>query len=156
MARRSMECAVRASPAWWCLVFAVMVDGRPVGTQEVTAGSFPALRTVDTFSWPNRSYQGRGIGKEARSAVLHLAFAGLGARRAMSEAFVDNAASLGVSRALGYRTDGTTWALRRGEAAPMTRLVLTREEWELRRRSDMELRGLERTLEFLGLHDGSA
>jgi RimJ/RimL family protein N-acetyltransferase len=144
----------RASPEWWCLVFAIMVDGRPVGTQEMTAGSFSALRSIDTFSWLNRGYQGRGFGKEARSAVLHLAFAGLGARRATSEAFADNAASLGVSQALGYRADGTTWALRRGEAAPMTRLVLTREEWRVRQRSDIEIRGLERTLEFLGLHVG--
>ncbi len=38
-----------------------------------------------------------------RAAVLHLAFAGLEAEYADSDAFTDNAASLGVSRKLGYR-----------------------------------------------------
>ncbi|MFN0145507.1 MAG: hypothetical protein ACKVT1_03275 [Dehalococcoidia bacterium] len=41
----------RTSPAWWVLVFAVVVEGRPVGTQEITGANFSALRTVDTFSW---------------------------------------------------------------------------------------------------------
>ena len=42
-----------------------------------------------------------------RGAVLALAFDGLGAESATTEAFVDNPASAGVSRALGYRPNGT-------------------------------------------------
>jgi RimJ/RimL family protein N-acetyltransferase len=107
------------------LVFAVVIDGRAVGTQEMTASEFPRLRTVNTFSWLTRSYQGRGFGKEMRRAILHLAFDGLGTARAESEAFEDNPASLGVSDALGYRRNGTVWTLRQDEAAPMVRFFMT-------------------------------
>ncbi len=141
----------RTSPSWWVLVFAVLVDGRAVGTQEMTAADFPALRTVETFSWLTRSHQGRGLGREMREAILHLAFDGLGALRARSEAFTDNFPSLAVSRALGYEPDGTTWALRGGEAAPMTRFLLTHEAWLARRRSDIRVTGLEPCLPLLGL-----
>jgi RimJ/RimL family protein N-acetyltransferase len=43
-----------------------------------------------------------------RAAALHLAFAGLGAREATSEAFADNRASNRVSQTLGYEPNGTT------------------------------------------------
>jgi hypothetical protein len=38
-----------------------------------------------------------------RAAILWLAFAGLGAEYAVSGAYLDNPASLGVSRRLGWR-----------------------------------------------------
>jgi RimJ/RimL family protein N-acetyltransferase len=88
-----------------------------------------------------------------RSAVLHLAFEGLGAHRATSEAFEDNGPSCGVSLALGHERHGTMWALRRGEPAPMTRIVLTRERWAERRRDDISIEGLDPVREFLGLLD---
>jgi RimJ/RimL family protein N-acetyltransferase len=65
-----------------------------------------------------------------RSAILHLAFDGLGAREASSEAFTDNEASNAVSRALGYEPNGTTWATRRGSPAQLTAWKLTRNNWE--------------------------
>ena len=141
----------RTSPEWWVLVFAVLVDGRAVGTQEISAVNFPALRTVGTFSWLTRSHQGRGFGREMREAVLHVAFEGLGAHRAQSEAFEDNAPSCAVSRSVGYERDGTTWALRGTESAAMARFLLTRESWASRRRSDIEIRGLEPCMPLLGL-----
>ncbi len=141
----------RTSPGWWVLVFAVMVDGRAVGTQELTGAEFPGLRGVETFSWLTRPYQSRGFGREMREAVLHLAFAGLGAQRAMSEAFEDNAPSCGVSRSLGYQREGTTWALRGGEPAAMARYVLPRATWLARRRDDIEITGLDACLAPLGL-----
>jgi RimJ/RimL family protein N-acetyltransferase len=52
-----------------------------------------------------------------RAAILQLAFAGLGAREAGSDAFVDNEASNGVSCGLGYEPNGTDWDTRRGEPA---------------------------------------
>ena len=146
----------RTAPDWWVLVFAVVVDGRAVGTQEMTGLQFPALRGVETFSWLTRSHQGRGLGKEMRAAALHLAFAGLGALRAHSEAFEDNAASAAVSRALGYVADGTVWATRPSGAAPMTRFLLTREHWQGRRRPDIAIRGLEPCLPLLGLQPPTA
>ena len=141
----------RTTPQWWALVFAVVVDDRAVGTQEITADSFTTLRCVSTFSWLTRSHQGRGLGREMREAVLHLAFDALLAERATSEAFEDNAASCGVSRAAGYVRDGSTWALRQGNAAPMSRFLLTRAMWQARRRNDIAIRGLEGCLPLLGL-----
>lgn len=72
------------------------------------------LREVHTGSWLGRRYQGQGIGTQMRAAVLHLALDGLGAQRAVSAAFEDNPASLGVSRKLGYRDDGIEWHVVRG------------------------------------------
>ncbi|HTT89689.1 MAG TPA: GNAT family protein [Acidimicrobiales bacterium] len=66
----------------WALVFAAVVDGRPVGGQEMTGIEFPKVRTVSSFSWLGRDFQGQGLGQEMRGAMLHLAFAGLGALRA--------------------------------------------------------------------------
>ena len=141
----------RTSPAWWVLVFAVVVDGRAVGTQELTAANFPALRTVETFSWLTRSEQGKGLGREMREAALHLAFGALGAERARSDAFEDNAASRAVSEELRYEHDGRTWALRAGEAAPMIRFLLERDVWLPRQRQDIRVEGMEACLPLLGL-----
>ena len=52
------------------------------------------------------SAQGRGLGVEMRAAVLHLAFAGLGALEAQTSAWIDNVASQRVSLRLGYLRDG--------------------------------------------------
>jgi RimJ/RimL family protein N-acetyltransferase len=139
------------TPGEWRLRFAVVLGGRAVGMQDLFATSFPALRTVATYSWLGQRHQGQGIGKEMRAAVLHLAFEGFGAQRAASDAFDDNLASAGVSRALGYAENGREWALRRGAAAPMQRFLLTREEWPPRRRDDISLVGVEACQALLGL-----
>jgi RimJ/RimL family protein N-acetyltransferase len=86
-----------------------------------------------------------------RAAVLHLAFAGLGAREATSEAFADNHASNRVSQTLGYEPNGTGWATRRGEPALITRWKLTRDQWEKTRRDDIEITGVQDCLPVLGL-----
>src|SRR5207253_465320 len=74
-------------------------------------------RTCPRRAWLAPGHRGRGIGKETRAAVLHLAFAGLEAREAESDVFTDNNASNRVSQALGYEPNGTTWDTRRGEVA---------------------------------------
>jgi RimJ/RimL family protein N-acetyltransferase len=109
---------------------------------------------VSTFSWLAPGRRGAGIGAEMRAAVLHLAFAGLDAREAASEAFTDNHASNRVSRALGYQPNGTTWDTRRGEAAQIQRWRLTRDAWERVRRDGVELRGVQECRPVLGLGDG--
>ena len=63
-----------------------------------------------------------------RRAALQLAFAGLGARAARSEAFADNVASLRVSEKLGYVADGTATVVRRNRPATMIRLLLSRRD----------------------------
>jgi RimJ/RimL family protein N-acetyltransferase len=144
---------VRAAlkPESWILPFAVYEGQRLVGAQAVGGDSFAVTRTVDTGSWLGRSQQGRGLGKEMRTAVLHLAFAGLGAERATTAAFADNTRSLGVTRALGYADNGWFIDNREGQAARHLRFVLEREAWEQRRRDDIDIVGLEPCLRPLGL-----
>lgn len=141
----------RTSPEWWHLSFAVIVDGVVVGQQNITADSFKVVRTVSSFSVLLLEYHGKGLGKEMRSAVLHLAFDGLGALRAESETFADNDESNGVSRSLGYQPNGTVLAPRPSGAALMNRYVLTRESWEPHRRDDIEIVGLQPCLAVLDL-----
>lgn len=142
----------RTSPEWWVLVFAVVVGGRAVGGQEMTGIEFPKTRTVNTFSWLGREMQGQGLGKEMRAAALHCAFEGLGAERAESDAFDDNAASRGVSLALGYEANGSVTLPRPGGGAPATRFLLTRDRWRERgRRDDIVIEGLGPCLPLLGL-----
>ena len=139
------------SPTRWRLAFGVLEEGRMVGSQDMHAQDFGILRTAETGSWLGREHQGRGIGKEMRAAVLHLAFAGLGAVIARSAAFADNAASLSVSRAMGYVIDGEELTLRRGTASRHIRLRLERHEWERRRRDNVVIEGLEPCLPILGV-----
>lgn len=127
-----------------------------VGAQDVLADDFARSRTVITGSWLGRAHQGRGLGKEMRAAVLHLAFAGLGAARAETEAWHDNAASIGVTTALGYRPNGERWQLRRDTYDRHLEFVLPREQWEQRRRDDIEIEGLDACLELFGVGDRPA
>ncbi|RCV49386.1 GNAT family N-acetyltransferase [Marinitenerispora sediminis] len=138
------------TPGDWRLPLAVFLDGRIVGTQELAALDFAVLREVRTGSWLGRRYQGRGIGSEMRAAVLDLAFVGLGAEAARSTAMSDNPASLGVSRRLGYRPDGTSLLTSRNRPAVQQRLLLSRDDWEKHRTVPVELAGLERCLPLLG------
>ena len=139
------------SVASWKLNLVAFLDGRVVGTQGVMADDFPVARTVTSGSWLGRAWQGQGLGKEMRAAVLHLAFAGLGARLATTEAWEDNPASIAVTTALGYEDDGWTVRARKGEACVMRRYRLTRERWEERRTIDVSLHDLEPCLDLFGL-----
>ena len=90
------------SPHDWALPFAVRHRGELIGTQTLEGPDWTSERTVDSASWLVPSARGKGLGKQMRAAVLELAFGHLGARLAITSAVVDNASSLGVSRALGY------------------------------------------------------
>lgn len=135
------------TPERWEVPLAVYEEGRLVGTQSVMATSFRITRAVSTGSWVGRQHQGRGIGKEMRAAVLHLAFDGVGAEVAFTEAFDDNPASQAVTRALGYAPNGFGVAAREGKPARMVRFVLPRERWA--RRADIEVDGLAPCLPIL-------
>lgn len=141
------------SPDDWCCGMAVVVDGAVVGAQDVLGSHFRATKAVKTGSWLTQARQGQGIGKEMRAAILHLAFAGLGAERAHTAAYHDNNQSLGVTRALGYEPNGEVVEPRRDGAALQYQFVLTRERWELRRRDDITIIGLEPCLELFGVDD---
>jgi RimJ/RimL family protein N-acetyltransferase len=140
-------------PELWHLDLAVFFEDRPVGSQSVDAKNFGVLREIETGSWLTLSAQGQGVGKEMRAAVLQLAFEGLGCEVARSAAFADNAPSLGVSRALGYRANGTYRDAPRGVSLPGTRMEITRKEWEARSAllARAEIAGLEECLPMFGL-----
>ena len=138
-------------PARWTLEMAVRLDGTPVGLQGIGASDFAIVREVHSGSWLGRQFQGKGIGTEMRAAVLHFAFAGLAAEFATTSAFLDNYASLGVSRKLGYQPDGIERQARRGEAVTLQRLRLSRAQWEAGRTTPVEIEGLAGCLGFFGL-----
>jgi RimJ/RimL family protein N-acetyltransferase len=137
------------SPESWNFTGAVFVDGTPVGVQDLMAKNFARLRTVETASWLGRQHQGHGLGKEMRAAILHLAFEGLGAIRAISGAFHDNGASLATSKSLGYTGNGDRLMLRRERPDRILDLKLDRVTWT--RRDDIEIEGLEACLEMFGV-----
>lgn len=133
----------QTSPRAWMLPMAVYDEGELVGVQDVKGTSFAITRSVTTGSWLGRSHQGKGIGKEMRTAILHLAFDGLGAEVAETSAFADNPASIGVTRALGYRENGWYRDVREGTDARHIRFIMERADWETRRRDDITITGLE-------------
>ena len=134
----------------WDLPFAVRVDGEVVGVQGIHGIDFPHRRTFITGSWLGRAHQGRGIGKEMRAAVLHFGFDGLGARRAETGAFHDNAASLAVTRALGYEPNGDVVKERGGEPTTCLAFKLDRSDWAARRRDDITIDGLDGCIGLFG------
>ncbi|MEV5830362.1 GNAT family N-acetyltransferase [Spirillospora sp. NPDC052242] len=154
-ARNAMQYHWRQLAEWtprkWCLDLVVFLDGRVVGTQGVSAAEFAVVREVGTGSWLGRRHQGRGIGTEMRAAVLELAFAGLGAETAASTAFVDNPASLAVSKKLGYEPNGVDRVRVHDEIRRDQRLLLDRAGWERHRTVDVEIAGLEPCLPLFGL-----
>lgn len=139
------------TPADWGLEFAVVRDGTVVGTQGMSGSDFAVRREVTTGSWLGRAFQGQGIGTQMRSAVLALAFEGLDARYACSDAFEDNPASLGVSRNLGYADDGIQVIAVRGRPAVSRRLRLDRAAWQAARSGPVDFIGLEPCLPYFGL-----
>ncbi len=137
-------------PENWSFTGAVFVDGAVVGVQSLMAKNFARLRTVETGSWLGLQYQGQGLGKEMRSAILHLAFEGLGAFEALSGGFYDNLSSLATSRSLGYVANGDRLVLRRGKPDRMIDLKLDRTTWASRRREDIQIGGLDGCLGMFG------
>lgn len=113
----------------WRLPFAVRLDGDLVGVQELEGEDFRTLGTVDTASWLVPGARGQGLGKRMRAAVLALAFGPLDARAAITAAWHDNHASLGVSRSLGYRPNGESLHSYADRVDRLVHLRLLRADW---------------------------
>lgn len=139
----------RWSPSVWSLEFAVEYEGVVVGTQGFSTREYLTTRTGETGSWLGREHHGRGIGTRMRQAICAFVFDQLDAVEVTSGAFVDNAASLAVSRKVGYRDDGRQRLARRGEAAVSRRLVLTAED--LVRGEPIQVSGVAEFRRFIGL-----
>ncbi|MFM6852119.1 MAG: GNAT family N-acetyltransferase [Terrabacter sp.] len=139
------------SPDDFALELAVLLDGRVIGAQGVSAKSFPVTRTGETGSWLGREYQGRGLGTAMRRAMCALLFDHLGFEEITSAAFLDNPASLGVSRKVGYQPTGIRRLQRReGELALNQGLVLTPETF-VRGDVTIDVTGADAVRAFIGL-----
>lgn len=138
-------------PGVWRLYFVVFVDGDPVGQQDLTGHEFDIFGIVESTSWVASDVRRRGIGSEMRSAILHLAFHGLGASEAHSEGAVDNAGSNTVSERLGYEPNGLAWATHQGKPVLGQRWRLDRATWNERRRGDIRMAGVEACRRALGI-----
>ena len=139
------------APEHWTLTFGVWERGVPLGFQDLRGDSFQATRTVSTGSWLGREFQGRGVGKMMRQAVLALAFDHLGAEVAETEAFIDNPASNKVSLAIGYQPNGFGRLSPQGTPRETQRFRMTLDDWRGRPRPEVLVEGLEACLELFGL-----
>jgi len=138
------------SPEDWELNLTVLLDGTPVGTQSLHARRFASMRTVDTGSWVGAAYQRRGYGTEMRAAVLAFAFDHLAAEAAETEAYLDNAGSRGVSKALGYASNGVGRIAPEGVARETERFLMTAERWRSVPRPAIEVLGLDTCRDLFG------
>jgi RimJ/RimL family protein N-acetyltransferase len=138
------------TPEKFDLLFAVRIAHELAGIQALHATDFGVTRTAETGSWLGQSYQSRGIGTRMRRAVCAFSFDHLGAVELTSGAFLDNPASLAVSRKVGYRPNGRFRMTRReAEVAINQRLVLTPDAFV--RGEPITVIGAERLRSFLEL-----
>ncbi len=155
LARDVIQYHLAALGGWtaedWSLNLVAFRDGVVVGTQGVRGRRISISREVGTGSWLGQRYHRQGLGTEMRAAVLDLAFTGLGVAEAVSEAWTENPASLGVSRKLGYRHDGDARLIVRDQLAVHRRLRLTRAAWEAHRTIPVTIHGLTPCLPMFGL-----
>lgn len=139
------------SPQDFCLDLAVLLDGQVIGCQGVAAKHFRVTRTGETGSWLGREFQGRGLGTAMRQVFCALLFDHLGFEEITSAAFLDNPASLGVSRKVGYVETGLTRVKRRdGELAHTRGFVLTPGAF-VRGDVPVEVSGADVVRAFIGL-----
>ena len=140
-------------PTNWSLTFVVLFNGEVIGTQDMRAEQFPITRTFQTGSWLGITWQGQGIGKEMRAAVLAFGFDYLNAERAETGALTGNESSLGVTRAIGYEPNGSTMHSVRNKAVEQYRFAMDRKAWLDRASqfSKIEVAGFENCRSLFGL-----
>lgn len=101
---------LRKQKSWeedqWTLPLGVYHEGELLGMQELSYRRFGHFKTIETGSYLASAARGKGLGKLMRLTVLSWAFNELGVHEAQSAIVVPNEASLGVSKALGYREEG--------------------------------------------------
>ncbi|WP_160318890.1 GNAT family N-acetyltransferase [Arthrobacter sp. ERGS1:01] len=132
----------------WALELGVFRGGQAVGMVTLKARNFSVLREVKTESWLGLEFHRQGIGTEARTVLLSLAFEELGAVTALTEVFQDNVGSQGVSRGLGYRPDGISRDVLAGRVVVSDRLRLDVSDWATPDPTDLTVTGLAKALPF--------
>ncbi|WP_431929954.1 GNAT family N-acetyltransferase [Nonomuraea jabiensis] len=137
-------------PDSWDLQLAVRLGGTAIGLQSMWATDFAVTRAVETGSWIGLTYQGRGYGTEARTAVLELAFVHLGAAEAGTEYVDGNVASAAVSRKLGYRDNGRKVSARDGERLLQHLMVIDAATWEQSSHGQVVVSSLAGCLDLFG------
>lgn len=140
-------------PARWGLPLSVLHGDELVGLFNISGHDFSQVRQALTGSWIFHDQRGRGLATLARAAVLDFVFDGLGARHVLSEVDATNAASLRVTKKLGFEPDGATYALVEGEVLHQLRFRHTVESWRARPKPGVraESHGLEACLPLFGL-----
>ena len=135
----------------WSLELAVRYDGVLVGAQGFRTRSYLVTRTGESGSWLGLAHQGRGIGTLMRQTLCGFLFDHLAAVEVRSGAFLDNPASLAVSRKVGYRPAAVQRLERRpGELALNQDLVLVPADL-VRSPYPLEVAGLEAFRRSIGL-----
>ncbi|WP_460704913.1 GNAT family N-acetyltransferase [Luteococcus sediminum] len=139
-------------PEAWTLKLTVLLDGRPIGCQDVfNKQDFLASRTLETGSWIGLAHQGQGIGTLMRQMVAVLCFDHLGAEILESAYHHDNSRSAGVSRRVGYQPNGMH-RLANGDGTFRTeQYVWLRPEWLVRPDEPVVVEGVEAFRRFIGL-----
>jgi RimJ/RimL family protein N-acetyltransferase len=136
----------------WRLPFAVFHGDDLIGEQTLEGTKFPLVREVDSASFLRQEARGKGFGKDMRRAVLALAFGPMGAESAISGAWHDNHASLGVSQAMGYELNGRARHAHGNRVSELVNVRLSRERWERSGLAEgVEFRGFEPCRELFGL-----
>lgn len=139
-------------PSNWSLGLALVHEGRPIGVQEIFARDFHVRRIVVSGSWIGKEFQGRGLGTEARAAILALAFDGLGAEFAESGYFAGNECSARVSEKLGYERVCEEIHSIEGKRTVEIRVRCSRESWR-RDLVPVTIEGLEPCLGLFGARE---
>ena len=141
------------STTQWGLHLAVFHEGRLVGVQGFETADYLVTRTGETGSWLGREFQGHGIGTAMRQMICEFAFDHLDAAAITSGAFLDNPASLSVSKKVGYQPNGVRRLKRReGELAFNQGLLLTPEDL-VRGPHELRVSGLAAFRSFIGLDE---
>jgi RimJ/RimL family protein N-acetyltransferase len=139
------------TPKAWTLDFVVRHEGVVVGSQGFHTRDYLVTRTGETGSWLGRAYQGRGIGTLMRQAICVTLFDHLAAEEITSAAFLDNPASLAVSRKLGYVDNGQIRRQRREGELAVTQQLLLRPDDLVRPTHLVHVEGAAAVRQLIGL-----
>lgn len=151
MAAHYWRTRVEFTPERWTLEFLVRFEDETVGSQGFSTENYAVTRTGETGSWLGRSHQGRGIGTLMRQTICAFLFDHLDAVEIASGAFLDNPASLAVSRKVGYQPNGRERLKRRDGEVAVSQKLLLRPETFVRHEHPLRVERLAGVRRLIGL-----